>query len=158
MGKEIERKFLLKNENWRGLAEGILYRQAYLNDGSGPTVRVRIIGERGFLAIKGPTVNAARQEFEYEIPHEEAAEMLDTLAVTPVVEKRRYTIPHDKFIWEVDEFIGANQGLIFAEIELEDADQSFPLPSWVGEEVTDDPRYYNSNLARHPYTSWTEER
>lgn len=156
MGTEIERKFLVLNDSWRGLAEGVHYRQGYLNPAAGPTVRVRTIRKQGFLTIKGPTVNAARLEYEYAIPFQDACEMLARLTVSPIVEKRRYTIPYEGFTWEVDEFLGASEGLIFAEIELEHRDQTFPLPSWIGREVTDDPRYYNSNIARNPYSQWKD--
>ncbi len=158
MATETERKFLMKDETWRGLAEGILYRQAYLNSGTGPTVRVRTIKDKSFLTIKGPSVNATRLEFEYTIPYHDGLEMLRKLAVSPVVEKKRHTIPYAGFIWEVDEFLGENEGLIFAEIELEYADQKFELPPWIGREVTDDSRFYNSNLARNPFSKWPERR
>jgi CYTH domain-containing protein len=157
MATETERKFLIKNETWRGLAEGILYRQAYLNAAGEPTVRVRTIQEKSFLTIKGPSVNATRLEFEYEIPYQDGLEMLHKLAVSPVVEKKRHSIPYAGFIWEVDEFLGENSGLIFAEIELESADHTFEIPPWIGREVTDDPRFYNSNLARNPFSGWLDK-
>lgn len=156
MGTETERKFLITDDGWRSLAEGVHYRQGYLNSAAGPTVRVRTIRQQGFLTIKGPTVNGSRLEFEYEIPYADACEMLDTLVVSPIVEKYRYTIPYEGFLWEVDEFLGESAGLIFAEIELEQRDQSFSLPPWIGLEVTDDPRYYNSNIARTPYSKWKD--
>lgn len=154
MALEIERKFLMKNDSWRGLAEGIHYRQGYLNDSGGATVRVRTIGERGYLTIKGPTVSGSRLEYEYEIPIADAEEMLTRLAVSPIVEKIRHAIPFGGFTWEVDEFLGENDGLIFAEIEIDYPDQPFSLPPWIGQEVTDDPRFYNSSLARNPFSRW----
>jgi CYTH domain-containing protein len=157
MATETERKFLMKNATWRGLAEGILYRQAYLNTPDGPTVRVRTIQEKAFLTIKGPSVNASRLEFEYEIPYQDGIEMLRKLAISPVVEKKRHSISYAGFIWEVDEFLGDNTGLIFAEIELDYADQTFEIPPWIGREVTDDSRFYNSNLARNPFSTWRHD-
>ncbi len=156
MGTEIERKFLLKNHTWRGLAEGTSYRQGYLNTDKGRTVRVRTLDEKGYLTIKGPAVAGVRKEFEYEIPHEDAEEMLKELAVSPIVEKKRHKIPFAGFVWEVDELSGSNRGLILAEIELEHPAQSFELPPWIGQEVTDDSRFYNSNLARNPFINWRD--
>ncbi|WP_294558347.1 CYTH domain-containing protein [uncultured Mailhella sp.] len=154
MGKEIERKFLVIGEAWRGLAQGTLYRQGYLNSAKERTVRVRTVGDRAFLTIKGLTVGASRVEYEYEIPFEDGNFLLDNLAEKPIIEKKRYRIPQGKFVWEIDEFFGENQGLIVAEIELESEDEAFDRPEWAGQEVTGDPRYFNSNLIRHPYTRW----
>lgn len=154
MGKEIERKFLVIGEAWRELAQGTLYRQGYLNSAKERTVRVRTVGDRAFLTIKGLTVGASRVEYEYEIPFEDGNFLLDNLAEKPIIEKKRYRIPQGKFVWEIDEFFGENQGLIVAEIELESEDEAFDRPEWAGQEVTGDPRYFNSNLIRHPYTRW----
>ncbi|WP_207262380.1 CYTH domain-containing protein [Desulfovibrio sp. Huiquan2017] len=154
MAKEIERKFLLVGDDWRGLADGTHYRQGYLNSAKERTVRVRTIDDKGFLTIKGITTGATRVEYEYEIPHAECTEMLDDLAEKPIIEKARYKIEFGGFIWEVDEFFGVNNGLVVAEIELSSEDQAFEKPSWVGEEVTGDPRYFNSNLVNNPYTTW----
>ena len=154
MAKEIERKFLLVGDDWRELAEGTHYRQGYLNSAKERTVRVRTIDDKGFLTIKGITTGATRVEYEYEIPHSECTEMLDDLAEKPIIEKARYKIKFDGFIWEVDEFFGVNKGLVVAEIELESEDQAFEKPSWVGDEVTGAPRYFNSNLVNNPYTTW----
>lgn len=154
MGKEIERKFLVIGEAWRGLAQGTLYRQGYLNSAKERTVRVRTVGDKAFLTIKGLTVGASRVEYEYEIPFEDGNFLLDNLAEKPIIEKKRYRIPQGKFVWEIDEFFGENQGLIVAEIELESEDEAFDRPEWAGQEVTGDPRYFNSNLIRHPYTRW----
>ena len=154
MGKAIERKFLVIGEAWRGLAQGTLYRQGYLNSAKERTVRVRTVGDRAFLTIKGLTVGASRVEYEYEIPFEDGNFLLDNLAEKPIIEKKRYRIPQGKFVWEIDEFFGENQGLIVAEIELESEDEAFDRPEWAGQEVTGDPRYFNSNLIRHPYTRW----
>jgi CYTH domain-containing protein len=154
MAKEIERKFLLVGDAWRELAKGTHYRQGYLNSAKERTVRVRTIDDKGFLTIKGITTGATRVEYEYEIPHSDCTEMLDDLAEKPIIEKARYKIEFGGFIWEVDEFFGVNKGLVVAEIELESEDQAFEKPSWVGEEVTGDPRYYNSSLVANPYTTW----
>ncbi len=152
---EIERKFLLANEGWRGLAEGIAYRQGYLCASRERSVRVRLAGEKAFLTVKGATRGAVRSEFEYEIPGEDAEAML-ALCLRPLIEKRRYTIPWQGFIWEIDEFLGENQGLIVAEIELTREDQPFARPDWIGAEVTGDPRYYNASLRVSPYSGWAE--
>ena len=153
MNVEIERKFLVKSEAWRGLAEGVRFRQGYLQ--THPcTVRVRTEGERGVLTIKGQTRGFSREEFEYEIPRGDADRMLDTLALPSLIDKIRYKIPYQGFVWEVDEFLGDNAGLVVAEVELESADQVFARPDWAGAEVTDELRYYNLALASRPYSQW----
>ncbi|MHB9097307.1 MAG: CYTH domain-containing protein [Syntrophales bacterium] len=154
MGKEIERKFLVRDDVWRSLAKGTSYRQGYLNSAKERTVRIRTIGDKAFLTIKGLTVGATRAEYEYEIPLAECNAMLDTLAEKPIIDKKRYKVPFSGLTWEIDEFFGDNAGLIVAEVELESEGQSFKKPEWVGEEVTGDPRYFNSNLIKHPYTRW----
>jgi len=154
MGKEIERKFLIKSDSWRSLAKGTKYRQGYLNSVKERVVRVRTIDEKGFLTIKGITTGATRVEYEYEIPETEATAMLDELCEKPLIEKNRHKIEYGGFIWEVDEFFGENQGLIVAEVELESEDQNYEKPDWIGEEVTGDPKYFNSNLIQNPYLKW----
>ena len=154
MGTEIERKFLLKNDAWRNLADGVHYRQGYLNSAKERTVRVRIINNKGFLTVKGSNIGATRLEFEYEIPKNECDIMLAHLVEKPVIEKIRYKIDYKGFTWEIDEFFKENRGLIVAEIELESEDQKFEIPGWIGKEVTNDPRYFNSNLINNPYTNW----
>jgi len=155
MGTEIERKFLVQNDNWRALGQGKLYRQGYLTTSPDCTVRVRIAGDQGYLTIKGATTGISRAEYEYGIPLEDAAQLLDTLCQPPLIEKTRYRIPAAKgLVWEVDEFAGENQGLIIAEIELPNAEQSVELPDWIGPEVSNDPRYFNSNLSKHPFSRW----
>jgi len=153
---EIERKFLLKNADWRDGSAGIRYRQGYLCTDPERTVRVRLGGDTAVLAIKGAGNGIARAEFEYPIPPGEAAELLDSLCLHPLVEKYRYLVPFAGLTWEIDEFLGANAGLFLAEVELERIDQPVPLPPWIGAEVTGDRRYYNAWLARHPYTTWGE--
>jgi len=155
MGKEIERKFLVVGNAWRELAEGELFRQGYISTVKERVIRVRTVGNKGTLTVKGITVRGSRLEYEYEIPLKDANAMLETsYCEQAIIEKRRYTIPYGGFIWEVDEFLGVNKGLIVAEIELADIDQEYPKPDWIGEDVTDDPGYFNSNLVAKPYTMW----
>jgi CYTH domain-containing protein len=154
MGKEIERKFLVKDNSWRALAPGTEYRQGYLNSAKERIVRVRTIDDKGYLTIKGITLGATRVEYEYEIPVAEAEAMLDELCEKPLIEKNRYKIDYERLIWEVDEFFGENQGLIVAEVELESEDQDYEKPGWIGDEVTGDPKYFNSNLIINPYLKW----
>jgi adenylate cyclase len=154
MGIEIERKFLVNGEAWKDLATGTTYRQGYLSTEKERTVRVRTINDKGFLTIKGLTRGASRAEFEYDIPADDANQLLDELCLKPLIEKKRYKIQHDGLIWEVDAFFGENDGLIVAEVELESEDQVFTKPEWVGAEVTGDPRYYNANLIANPYKNW----
>ena len=153
MGLEIERKFLVTGTAWKALATGVLTRQGYLSTAVDRTVRVRIAGDRGFLTIKGRTHGLSRAEFEYAIPVEDAAAMLD-LCEKPLIEKTRYRVPFGAHTWEVDEFHGANAGLVVAEVELESADEEPALPPWVGREVSRDARYYNANLVKRPFTTW----
>lgn len=154
MAIEIERKFLVTDDQWRD-APAVYFCQGYLNRSKERTVRIRVAGERGFLTIKGANKGASRTEFEYEIPLADAKQLL-TLCDGPLIEKYRRNIVHDKMLWEVDEFFGENLGLVVAEIELESEDQSFLKPDWVGEEVTEDARYYNSNLSSLPYNLWVK--
>ncbi len=154
MGKEIERKYLLKGSEWKSLAKGTSYRQGYLSTVKERTVRVRTIDDKGYLTIKGITVGASRVEYEYEIPASEANDMLTNLCEQPLIEKNRYKINFAGLVWEVDEFFGENDGLVVAEVELTSEDQKIDLPAWVGEEVTSDPRYFNSNLTKNPYKNW----
>ena len=152
--QEIERKFLVIGTAWQSLAQGVVYRQGYLSTVKERTVRVRTIGSQGFLTIKGVSVGASRLEYEYEIPHADAEELLDNLCERPLIEKSRYKIDFQNLIWEVDLFAGVNQGLVVAEVELQSESQSFVKPHWVGEEVTHDPRYFNANLIAKPFSVW----
>ena len=154
VGKEIERKFLVRNDSWRSLAEGTKYSQGYLNTNKERIVRVRTIRGKGFLAVKGMTQEGTRTEFEYQIPMADAETLLDEICEKPLIEKKRYKITIGEVIWEVDEFFGENKGLIVAEVELDTPAQAFDKPAWIGTEVTGDPRYFNSNLIKQPYSKW----
>jgi adenylate cyclase len=153
MAIEIERKFLVTGDAWRA-APAVFYSQGYLNRDKARTVRVRIAGEAAFLTIKGASVGASRAEFEYPIPLADARELL-ALCEQPLIEKNRRKILYQGFIWEVDEFLGENLGLVVAEIELPAEDTLFTVPEWVGEEVTSDARYFNSNLSLTPFSRWS---
>ncbi len=163
MAQEIERKFLVADDSWRtpeALASGVAMRQGYLCRDKARTVRVRLAGGRGTMTVKGATEGFSRLEFEYEIPAEDAADMLEKLALRPLVEKVRYRVPAAApagAFWEIDVFEGENAGLIVAEMELPDEAAVFERPAWLGREVSRDPRYFNSNLLAHPYCAWKEE-
>lgn len=129
-------------------------RQGYLSSVPDRVVRVRIEGDNAILTIKGKSSGATRGEWEYPIPLEDAQVFLDTLCERPLIEKSRYRITYEGMIWEVDEFFGDNAGLVVAEIELAAENQTFVKPEWIGDDVTDDPRYFNANLIRHPYSTW----
>ena len=155
MGIEIERKFLVTNDNWREAASVALpIKQGYLVGGKEASVRVRLQGDKANLNIKSATLGVRRQEFEYAIPLEEAELILTTLCQRPIIEKTRYLVSYANKQWEVDVFEGDNAGLIVAELELQDETEQFDPPPWLGEEVSDDPRYYNSCLSQHPYKDW----
>jgi CYTH domain-containing protein len=156
MPQEIERKFLVKNDHWRSLGQGQYYCQGYIVATPERTVRVRVVGDQGWLTIKGASVGISRAEFEYPIPVEDALELLQTLCQPPLIEKTRYRIQLGDLVWEVDEFAQENTGLVLAEVELTDPNQEIELPEWVGKEVSDDPRYLNANLVSHPYSQWAE--
>lgn len=157
MATEIERKFLVLNDSWRaGVAGQAHYRQGYLANSAGASVRVRVAGGKGYLNIKSMTLGVRRHEFEYLIPVAEAEEMLNHLCVGPLIEKVRYRVPYGDHLWEIDVFEGDNAGLLVAEIELQAEDECFELPPWAGEEVSHDSRYYNVCLAQHPYKEWKD--
>lgn len=157
MAVEIERKFLLVDEQWR---EQVLsqstFCQGYLSRTPERTVRVRVADDRGWLTVKGLTRGLSRTEFEYEIPVDEAQQMLDQLCEQPIIEKWRYRVEFKGHLWEIDEFRGDNAGLIVAEVELTSEDEEFFRPHWLGREVTDDHRYFNSNLIEHPFKEWNQ--
>ncbi len=156
MPTEIERKFLVELARVPLPPRGIEIKQGYLplSENVNTAVRVRVMGERAFLAVKGKNSGATRQEFEYPIPLPEALEMLQNLCQQPLIEKTRYEIPVGEHLWEVDIFHRDNDGLVVAEVELNSEDDDFERPDWLAEEVTDDARYYNSNLLQHPFKDW----
>jgi adenylate cyclase len=154
---EIERKYLVLDDSWRAQAEdSITMRQAYMQGSELSSVRVRLSGDKAHLNIKSATLGVSRLEFDYEIPIDDANEMLDKICEQPVIEKTRYHVPYKGHLWEVDVFNGENEGLVVAEIELKAEDEQFEMPSWVGKEVSDDPRYYNVCLVKNPYRLWKE--
>ena len=160
MGFEIERKFLVSGDAWRALGEPVSIRQGYLCSGPERVVRVRTVGDRAWLTVKGVNFGATRREYEYPIPLDDGTEMLeiDGFCERPLIEKRRTRIPLGGVTWEVDEFLGDNLGLIVAEVELLHPDQLVELPAWIGAEVTGDARYYNNNLLAHPYSRWGKSK
>ena len=153
MGKEIERKYLVDHVKWKQIEkpDGQLYRQGYLLTDPNKTIRVRQTFDKGFLTIKGLSIGATRPE--YEIPFEEAKELLENFSISEL-SKIRYKILFDSKVWEVDEFLGENIGLIVAEIELTSEDEDFNIPRWIDKEVTGQEKYYNSKLTIEPYKSW----
>jgi len=159
MAIEIERKFLLTNDSWRKQADvGNTMRQGYF---AGPedkkkraSIRVRIDNEGAYINVKSYKLGVSRQEYEYPIDRQDAEEMLETLCERPLIEKTRYKVLLGPHTWEIDVFAGDNTGLIVAEIELEDENEVFEKPAWLGKEVSDEPRYYNVCLIRHPYKDW----
>ena len=153
MGKEIERKFRV-DPAWRPPGEGVAFEQGYLSSAAERVVRVRIEGDHAKLTIKGPTKGVTRSEYEYAIPVDDAAAMLRELCEQPIITKRRHVVEHEGKRWEVDVFGGDNAGLVIAELELASEDEAFAKPPWVREEVSADPRYYNSNLVKSPYKTW----
>jgi CYTH domain-containing protein len=158
MAKEIERKYLVKNDGWRAHASSAVpYRQGYLSLTPERTVRVRIAGNKAFITVKGKTEGDARDEFEYPIPVEDAEQMLSELAVKPLIEKTRHVIQDGQAKWEIDEFAGPNRGLIIAEIETSEERAAVHKPDWLGKEVTGDARFYNVNLVQHPFSQWDRQ-
>ncbi len=153
MPREIERKFLVCNDDYRKGARKEHIIQAYLKRDPKSAVRIRVSGNKAFLTIKGYITDRSRHEFEYGIPAQEAREIIWNLC-DGVVEKIRYTLRFDEKTWEIDEFLGRNAGLVVAEIELESEEEKFSTPPWLGEEVTADPKYLNVNLVDHPFCDW----
>lgn len=154
MALEIERKFLLKDDSWKSqVVRSHILKQGYLAASPGPTVRVRTSDESAFLTIKGKTTGISRVEFEYDVPMEEALELLKLSANAPI-EKTRHIVKANGHVWEIDVFEGANLGLVLAEVELQSEDEQIVLPSWIGIEVSDDPRYFNSYLSQNPFNEW----
>ena len=158
MGVEIERKFLVDHEQWKKVKKpkGTHYRQGYLWDDEKRTVRIRVTDKQGYITLKGAAKGISRPEFEYKIPKKDGVELLDAFSA-PEVEKIRYRIRHGEKLWEVDEFLGANAGLIVAEIELKTEEEIFKKPAWITDEVSGDEQYYNSNLSIHPFKTWKKK-
>ncbi len=154
MGTEIERKFLVRKLPDLHGVDGEPMVQGYLRADAGGSVRLRLTGAGAMLNVKGPSRGSQRLEFEYQVPAADARQMLEELAVGSPVEKVRYRLDHRGHTWELDVFSGRNDGLLLAEVELDDPEVSPPLPAWVGEEVTEDPRYYNASLALRPFAEW----
>jgi adenylate cyclase len=154
MANEIEHKFLVRREAWKPSKPGVLYRQGYLSSVKERVVRVRMADQRAFLTVKGPTTGISRLEFEYEIPVADAAIMLDQLCERPLIDKTRYREEFHGHRWEIDDFHGDNDGLIVAEIEVTAEAEKFDVPPWAGAEVSNDQRYFNSNLGINPYKNW----
>lgn len=155
MGTEIERKYLVKAGEWTPKGPGVHFQQGYLNTQKERVVRVRIEGPIAKLTIKGVTRGVTRSEFEYGIPLEDAALILNELCERPLIDKHRHVEYHGHLAWEIDVFHGENEGLVIAEVELPSAEVTVDLPPFVGQEVSSDPRYFNSNLLKNPYTLWT---
>jgi CYTH domain-containing protein len=154
MAKEIERKFLVNTTRWQPGARGIPIRQGFIPTQGLTVVRIRIRGDEAYLTIKGKSEGPVRSEFEYPVPVADADQMLEELCERPFIDKTRYVESFAGAVWEVDVFHGANEGLVMAEIETDEAGREIELPPWAAKEVTDDPRYYNVNLVQHPYTEW----
>ena len=154
MGVEIERKYLLKNNDWKKLiASSFKIKQGYLNSNIKRTVRVRIIDNKGFLTIKSKNIGITRSEFEYEIPFKDAVSLLD-LCEKPILKKTRNLVVFENRTWEIDDFEGVNKGLVIAEIELTSEKESLIIPTWIGKEVSDEAKYYNSSLITNPFKNW----
>ncbi len=153
MPKEIERKFLLKDDSWRNVVaerniEGIQIKQTYLQNAEWGVVRLRQAGDKAYLTVKTRSETITRDEFEYEIPLEHAKELFRSLGQITRIEKIRYKVEHEGHVWEIDEFQGANSGLVVAELELKSEDEEFIKPDWIGEEVSKISKYFNSQLAK----------
>ena len=158
MALEIERKYLIDLEKISPLENGIRIKQGYLSTDKNAVVRVRAKNDKAYLTIKGSNSGIARLEFEYEIPLDEANEMLEKLCQKPVIDKTRYLINHENHTWEVDVFYGDNEGLVVAEVELSSEDEHINLPIWIKEEVSHDDRYFNSNLMKLPFKDWEQNK
>jgi len=162
MAREIERKFLINNQDWKALAhKQTHFAQGYLNDIADKTgkssVRVRLEGNKANMNIKSLEIGLSRDEYEYEIPYADGEKMLHTLAVGPVIEKVRYLVKVDKHTWEIDEFLGDNAGLVIGEVEMESETDQVTIPEWAGREVTEEVRFYNISLSKRPFNDWSED-
>ncbi len=156
MGIEIERKFLVINDNWRNsVTKSSHYTQGYFATNDECSIRIRISDDKAELNIKSATLGISRSEYNYSIPMVDAEEILNKLCIRPLIEKTRFHVEHENHLWEIDEFTGENEGLVVAEIELDSADTTFSKPEWAGDEVSDDVRYYNVCLVKNPFTTWS---
>lgn len=162
MAREIERKFLMKNQDWKTLAyKKTHFAQGYLNDiadtSGKSSVRVRLEGDKANMNIKSLEIGLSRDEYEYEIPYADGEKMLATLAVGPVIEKYRHLVKMDNHIWEIDEFLGDNAGLVIGEVEIESETEHVTIPEWAGREVTEEVRFYNISLSKRPFNNWSDD-
>jgi len=156
MATEIERKFKVRSDEYKKIGKPLNCKQGYFDTQNEPLVRVRIMGEKAYLTLKGKNDGIRRLEFEYEIPVLDAEELLSNFCSTTLIEKNRYILSIEEKIWEVDEFLGENFGLVIAEVELLSENDNFNKPSWIGQEVSHDTKYYNYKLVEHPYSKWNE--
>ncbi len=155
MAIEIERKFLLRNNDWQALEHtSAYYQQAYFCNTAKVSVRIRMSNAKAWVSFKSTTLEISRFEYEYEVPLNEAKQMMDEFSEGSIISKTRYFVPVESHIWEIDVFEGDNQGLVVAEIELQHTDEDFFKPAWIGEEVSKDMRYFNSNLVTYPFKDW----
>jgi len=154
MKKEIERKFLVLDQSYKHLGKFEYCIQGYMQSSNEPLVRIRTIGCKSFITLKSDISGITRIEYEYEIPNEDAQDLLKLFCQKTIIEKNRYKIHYQSTLWEVDEFLGANKGLVVAEVELESEQQPYDKPGWIGSEISTDKKYYNYNLAHDPYTKW----
>jgi len=162
MAREIERKFLMSNQDWKALAhKQTHFAQGYLNDIADKTgkssVRVRLEGDKANMNIKSLEIGLSRDEYEYEIPYADGKKMLNTLAVGPVIEKVRYLVKVEQHTWEIDEFLGDNAGLVIGEVEMQSETEHVTIPEWAGREVTEEVRFYNISLSKRPFKDWSED-
>ena len=156
MAIEIERKFLVTSDEYKDLVKPLYCKQGYFNNHSEPIIRVRIMDKKAYLTLKGKNKGLERLEFEYDIPIEDAEELLSNFCSESIIEKKRYIIPYKNKIWEVDEFLGNNHGLIIAEVELLSENDVFIKPKWIGKEVSHKHKYSNYQLSNHPYSKWNK--
>ena len=156
MATEIERKFKVTSNDFKKLATPLYCIQGYVNGESNTIIRIRIINNKGYLTLKGKNAGISRLEFEYEIPLKDANLLLTNFCSNKLVEKNRFIISYKNTLWEVDEFLGSNLGLVIAEVELKSETQKISKPEWIGKEVSNQTKYYNSNLVNHPFISWSK--
>ena len=158
MPTEIERKFKVISDKYKQFCKPLNCKQGYLDIQNEPFVRVRIMGEKAYLTLKGKNEGIRRLEFEYEIPVTDANELFSNFCSTMLIEKNRYILSIEETIWEVDEFLGENSGLVIAEVELSSEEANFSKPNWIGKEVSHDTKYYNYKLIEYPYSKWNDKK